>query len=168
MLRRSSLFAALLLSALTMGLEFAHVLEWGPKASYPGPLYMPLQESLYDWYGNIGGVIYVLAVIATIMLAAQAWREHASRGLAVTAAAIEVAALVVFLTVVLPVNSNLPVHDSGAVPAGWAGLRNRWEAGHATGFALFTAAFIVLAIAALHGDTRLSAEIHQHETSARN
>jgi hypothetical protein len=55
----------------------------------------------------------------------------------------------VFLTVVLPVNSRFPVHGSGAVPAGWAGLRDRWEAGHAAGFVLFTVAFIMLALAAL-------------------
>lgn len=64
MIRRGGLLAALLLSALTMSLEFAHVLEWRPKASYSGSLYTRLQESLYVWYGNIGSVIYVLAVIA--------------------------------------------------------------------------------------------------------
>jgi hypothetical protein len=116
----------------------------GTEASYPGPLYARLQESLYNWYGNVGGVIYVLAVVATIMLAVLAWHEHASRGLAVAAATMKMTALIVFLTVVLPVNSKFPVHGSGAVPAGWAGLRDRWEAGHATGFVLFTVAFIVL------------------------
>jgi hypothetical protein len=39
----------------------------GTEASYPGPLYARLQESLYNWYGNVGGVIYVLAVVATIL-----------------------------------------------------------------------------------------------------
>jgi hypothetical protein len=121
----------------------------GTESQLPRPPYARLQESLYNWYGNIGGVIYVLAVVATIMLAVLAWREHASRGLAVAAATMEVAALIVFLTVVLPVNSKFPVHGSGAVPAGWAGLRDRWEAGHATGFVLFTVAFIVLTLTAL-------------------
>jgi hypothetical protein len=116
----------------------------GTEASYPGPLSARLQESLYNWYGNVGGVIYVLAVVATIMLAVLAWHEHASRGLAVAAATMEMTALIVFLTAVLPVNSKFPVHGSGAVPAGWTGLRDRWEAGHATGFVLFTVAFIVL------------------------
>jgi hypothetical protein len=168
MLRRSSLFAALLLSALTMGLEFAHVLEWVPKATYPGPLYTRLQESLYNWYGNIGGVIYVLAVICTVLLAVLTWRDHASRGLAMAAAAIEVAALIVFVTVVLPVNSHFPVHGSGAVPAGWAGLRDRWEAGHATGFFLFALAFILLVMAAIRGGARSLTEIRHQETAARS
>ena len=67
------------LSALTMGLEFAHVLEWGPKAGYSGPLYTRLQESLYVWYGNLGGVIYVLAVICTVALAVLAVRDRTRR-----------------------------------------------------------------------------------------
>jgi hypothetical protein len=40
----------------------------------------------------------------------------------------------------LPVNSNFPVPGPGAVPAGGWALRDLWEAGHATGFALFAAA----------------------------
>jgi hypothetical protein len=85
MSRRATLFAALMLTALTMGQEFAHVLEWAPKASYSGPLYTRLQESLYDWYGNIGGVIYVLAVICTVAVALLAWRAAAGRGIALAA-----------------------------------------------------------------------------------
>ena len=65
------------------------------------------------------------------------------------AAVAEVAALVVFLVVVLPVNSRFPVHGAGAVPAGWQALRDRWEAGHAAGFALFTVAFLLLGVAAV-------------------
>ena len=167
MLRRGGLFAALLLSAWTMGLEFAHVLEWGPKASYPGPLYVRLQESLYTWYGNVGGVIYVLAVVCTVALAVLAWQDHASRGLAVAAAAVELAALVVFLAVVLPVNSRFPVHGSGAVPAGWVALRDRWEAGHATGFVLFTVGFILLALTALRSGTQHPDEVRHQTTAAR-
>ena len=167
MLRRGVLFAALLLSAWTMGLEFAHVLEWGPKASYPGPLYVRLQESLYNWYGNVGGVIYVLAVVCTVALAVLTWRDHASRGLAVAAAAVELAALVVFLAVVLPVNSRFPVHGSGAVPTGWTALRDRWEAGHASGFVLFTVGFILLVVIALRSGAQHPDEVRQHTTAAR-
>ena len=51
MRRRWVLVAALLLTAWTMGLEFAHVLEWQPKSAYPGPLYVRLQEPLYRVLG---------------------------------------------------------------------------------------------------------------------
>jgi hypothetical protein len=55
----------------------------------------------------------------------------------------------VFLTIVLPVNSKFPVHGSGVVPAGWQALRDRWEAGHAAGFVLFAAAFVLLLVLAM-------------------
>lgn len=35
------------------------------------------------------------------------------------------------------------------MPAGWRALPDRWEAGHAVGFVLFLAAFVLLVVAAL-------------------
>ncbi|MGH3438934.1 MAG: hypothetical protein ACRDRN_21005 [Sciscionella sp.] len=154
MLRRGVLFAGLLLTAWTMALEFAHVLEWAPKAHYPGWLYARLQESLYVWFGNIGSVLEVLAVIVGVALAILARHDRASRGLLASAAGLEVIALIVFLTVVYPVNFQFPVHGFDAVPPDWAALRNRWELGHAVGFVLFTTAFILLLITALRPPTR--------------
>ncbi|HKN95506.1 MAG TPA: hypothetical protein VJX10_00200 [Pseudonocardiaceae bacterium] len=139
-MRRGVLFAAVLLTALTMGLEFAHVLEWPQKQHYPGPLYVRLQESLYIWFGNVGGVLYVLAVIATVVLAVLA----RPRGLLGVAAGLQVVGLASFLAVVYPVNQRLPVNSGGAVPADWAALRDRWELGHAIGFGLFAVSFVLL------------------------
>ncbi|HEY4459869.1 MAG TPA: hypothetical protein VGN81_36500 [Pseudonocardiaceae bacterium] len=138
-MRRGVLVAALLLTALTMGLEFAHVLEWPQKQSYPGWLYIRLQESLYVWFGNLGGILYVLAVLSTVVLAILVRRT-----VVVVAAGSQVVALVTFLTIVYPVNLRLPVNSAGTVPADWTSLRDRWELGHAIGFVLFTASFVLL------------------------
>ncbi|HEX3784445.1 MAG TPA: hypothetical protein VHX38_32700 [Pseudonocardiaceae bacterium] len=110
------LFAAVLLTGLTMGLEFAHILEWPQKQHYPGPLYVRLQESLYIWFGNLGGVLYVLAVVATVALAVLARRDRRSRGVLGVAAGLQVVALAGFLTVIYPVNQRFPVNSGGAVP----------------------------------------------------
>lgn len=146
MVRRGFYVAGLLLTAWTIGLEFAHVLEWAPKASYSGSLYVRLQESLYVWFGNVGGVIYVLAIVACVVLAILQRRDRSTRVPVAVAAVLEVVALIVFFTVVYPVNFHFPVHGSGAVPPDWTALRDRWELGHAIGFVLFTAAFILLTI----------------------
>lgn len=130
----------LMLTALTMGLEFAHLLEWPAKARYSGPLYTRLQESLYLWFGDVGGVVYVLAIAGGITIAVLGRHDRAVRVPLAAAAVVQVVALVVFLAVVYPVNFHFPVHGSGTVPAGWAALRTRWEAGHAAGFVLFTVA----------------------------
>lgn len=56
----------LLLVALTMGIEFGHVLELGPKLSYPPELYLRLNTSLYAWFGPpVGAVIYFGSILAT-------------------------------------------------------------------------------------------------------
>jgi hypothetical protein len=143
-MRRAVLFAAVLLTALTMGLEFAHVLEWPQKQHYAGPLYVRLQESLYLWFGNLGGVLYVLAVIATVVLAVLVRRDAGRRAVLGTAAGLQVIGLVTFLTIIQPVNQRLPVNSAGVVPVDWTSLRDRWELGHAIGFVLFAASFVLL------------------------
>jgi hypothetical protein len=132
-----------------MGLEFAHVLEWPQKAHYDPALYARLQESLYVWFGNLGGIVYVLAVLATVALAVLSWRDR-FRWPVLIAAGAEVIGLATFLTIVLPVNGDFPVGPRTVVPADWAGLRDRWELGHTIGFVLFFAAFVLL-IAVMSG-----------------
>ena len=149
MLRWGTYFAGLLLAAWATGLELAHVLEWAPKASYPGTLYVRLQESLYVWFGNISSVIWMLAILASLTLAILSRHDRLTRVPLAAAVALEVTALILFFAVVYPVNLRFPVHGAGTVPAGWAALRDRWELGHAIGFALFTTAFILLVTSAL-------------------
>jgi hypothetical protein len=131
---------------LAMGLEFAHVLEWPQKQRYSGSLYVRLQESLYIWFGNLGGVLYVLAVAMTVVLAVLVRRQPGRRGAIGTAAALQVVGLITFLTIIRPVNLRLPVNSGGTVPADWAGLWDRWELGHTVGFVLFAAAFVLLLV----------------------
>jgi hypothetical protein len=153
-MRRGVFLVAVLLTALTMGLEFAHVLEWPQKQHYPGALYVYLQESLYVWFGNLGGVVYVLAVVTTVTLALLVRRERGRRWQVGTAAALLVIALASFLAVVYPVNLRLPVGSAGTVPADWTALRDRWELGHAIGFGLFTTSFVLLVLTAVREERR--------------
>src|SRR5699024_10361425 len=100
---------AILLCALTMGLEFSHVLEWPVKAGYAAELYTRLQESLYLWFGTVGGTIYVLAVVMTVVLAATQWRAPETRAWLGAAAVVELVAVATFFVVVYPVNFHFPV-----------------------------------------------------------
>lgn len=140
-MRRGLWFAAVLLTALTMGLEFAHVLEWPAKQGYSGQLWVRLQESLYTWFGTLGAVVYVLAVIVGVVLAFRVRRAPVW-----WAAGLQVAALASFLAVIYPVNQRLPISSSDqvTVPADWTSLRVRWELGHTVGFVLFLIAFVLL------------------------
>lgn len=134
----------LLFVALSLGLEFAHVLEWGPKTDYSGRLYVRLQESLYVWFGYLGSVLYILAILSTIVLALSLRSHHRARWYTAGAAGLEMIALIVFFAVIYPVNQRFPVHGNGTVPTDWTSLRDRWELGHTIGFALFTTSFLLL------------------------
>ncbi|MGH3822796.1 MAG: hypothetical protein ACRDRA_08180, partial [Pseudonocardiaceae bacterium] len=57
-----------LLVGLTMGLEFAHVLELGPRFSYPPELYVALTNTLYFWFGTVGAAVYFLSIPAAVTL----------------------------------------------------------------------------------------------------
>ncbi|MGH3622121.1 MAG: hypothetical protein ACRDQ5_10075 [Sciscionella sp.] len=148
MLGRLGWTVTLLLVTLTMGLEFAHLLEWQPKAEYPGALYVRLQESLYVWFGTVGAVLYVAAILATVALAVVRRRDRPP--LVPLAALAEIVALVTFLVFIFPVNQRFPIHSAGTVPPDWTALRDRWEITHAGGFVLFAAAFLLLFSAARH------------------
>lgn len=137
----------LLFVALTLGLEFAHVLEWGPKMSYSGQLYVRLQESLYVWFGYLGSVIDILAILSTAVLAISLRGYRRVRWYTASAAGLEMIALTVSFVVIYPVNQHFPVHSSGTVPTDWTSLRDRWELGHTIGFVLFTISLLLLATA---------------------
>lgn len=62
-------FVALMLTALTMGLAFAHALELRPKLEYEPWLYLKLHRTLYWGFGTIGGAVDVGALLAAIVLA---------------------------------------------------------------------------------------------------
>lgn len=160
-MRRGGYFVALLLAALVMGLEFAHVLEWPSKATYQGSLYVLLQESLYIWFGNIGSVLYLLAIVISFLLALALRGDRSGRRLVGIACALEVLALALFFAVIYPVNLAFPVFGPVTVPADWAALRDRWELGHAVGFALFTAAFVLLLLAVLRTVPKRADEVRR-------
>lgn len=149
--RRAVWFTALLLAALTMGLEFAHVLEWPQKAAFPGPLYTRLQETLYLWFGNIGAPLYLLTIALTVTLTILLRATPCQRVPVRIAAVLETIALISFFAVIYPVNLQFPVSGEGGVPADWEALRVRWETGHAIGFVLFGAAFVLLLVPLIRG-----------------
>lgn len=148
-MRRGIFFVAVLATALTMGLEFSHVLEWPVKAAYPGDLYVRLQESLYVWFGTLGGALYVLAVLAGVVLAVLHRRNRRAFAVTGAAAGAQVASLATFFAVIYPVNLALPI-GQGVVPANWEAMRFRWELGHTIGFVLFTTAFVLQVAFLLH------------------
>lgn len=144
---RATQVLSLLLVALTMGLEFAHTLELGPKLNYPPELYLRLHTSLYAWFGPpLGAGIWLGAIVAGGVLTWMVRRRRSVRLLTGAAVALELVALANYFAFVEPVNVRFRALAPGQVPSDFTTLRAQWEYGHVLGFALFTVAFLLLVI----------------------
>jgi hypothetical protein len=133
-------FIALLITALSLAMTTAHVLEMPRKLSYSIELYTAVNSSMYLYFAIFGAIFESGAIVA---VGALAWRaRHQPSVHWLLAAAISVTlALVSWLILVQPVNSAI------AHGASWTDLRLRWEIGHLVGFVFSLAGFVALAIA---------------------
>jgi hypothetical protein len=144
---------ALVITALSLAMSTAHVLEMPRKLSYSIELYRAVNSTMYLYFA-IFGAIFEIGAIASI--AALAWRaRHQPSARWTLAAAVSVTlALVSWLTLVQPVNSAI------AHGASWSDLRLRWEIGHLVGFVFSLAGFVALGIATVRDIPARERAIH--------
>jgi hypothetical protein len=130
-------FLTLLLTALALTMESAHVLELPQKMWYDAQLYAAVNTTLYHYFAIIGGVYQVGSIVAAAVLVSLVRQRRPSFGWTLAGALSLLLAFGVWLTVVAPVNGGGGAALQGApatVPAVWMRLRTRWEYGHAAGF----------------------------------
>lgn len=145
-------FITLLLAALAMTMESAHVLELPQKMQYDGSLYTTVNGTLYRYFAIVGGAYQLGSIIAATVLAFLLRGRHRAFTWAVIGAACLWLAFGVWLGVVNPVNLEIAgVMQSSpeAVPTVWLALRKRWEYGHAAGFAIQLIGFVALLLSML-------------------
>ena len=137
---RTHRFIALVITALSLTMTAAHVLEMPQKLSYSVELYTAVNSTMYPYFAIFGAISEIGAIVA---VGALAWRaRHQPSAHWTAAAAIAVAlALLSWLVLVQPVNSAV------AQGASWGDLRLRWEIGHVVGFAFSLTGFVALAVA---------------------
>lgn len=131
-------FVVLLLAALTLTMEAAHVLELPRKMGYSAELYTAVNSTMYAYFALVGGPLTILTLLSGAALAALLRGRPEFRWTLAGVVAYYVA-FGVWLTVVSPVNSTVAAasaSDPAALPDLWMDLRARWEYGHATGFVL--------------------------------
>ncbi|WP_372617633.1 hypothetical protein [Falsiroseomonas sp.] len=140
--------AALLMLVFALFAPAGHVLEIPGKLRLGAEAWLVVQQNLYPGYAVAGAVSLLGAPLAC---AAFAWsvRGTAEARAAWIAAALVLAGLAAWALIVAPVNTEVAAAAPGSPPPGWIGLRNRWEAGHATVFVLVAAGFLVLLRAVL-------------------
>jgi TM2 domain-containing membrane protein YozV len=152
MLLRAWRFSTLLLAALALTMESAHVLELPQKMQYNAQLYSAVNTTLYRYFAIVGGAYQVGSMVAAVVLAFLVRKRRASVMWTLVGALCLLLAFGIWLTVVAPVNSAVAEAWRSApesVPALWMQLRHRWEYGHAAGFVVQLVGFCALVLSVL-------------------
>ena len=132
-------FVTLLLAALALTMESAHVLELPQKMQYDPVMYAAVNGTLYRYFAIIGGVYQVGSIIAAAVLTYLVRKRRVAFFWTGLGALCLLAAFGVWLAVVAPVNHEVAMALQAApdsVPRLWTELRVRWEYGHAAGFVI--------------------------------
>jgi hypothetical protein len=145
-------FVTLVLVALAMGLEFAHLLELPAKMRYDAQLYREVQHTLYYYFAVIGDPSSsarssrrvrwpswragVKPLSGSPQSGRASWRRRWRRGSPSS-----------------PPRTPRwpPAWATGALPPDWTHVRALWEYGHAAGAALLIVGFCALLLSVLRG-----------------
>lgn len=145
-------FITLLLAALSLTMESAHVLELPQKMQFNAQMYGAVNTSLYRYFAIVGGAYQLGSIAAAAVLAFLVRRHRPSFCWTLAGAGCLMLAFVVWLSVVAPVNAEVAQALAAApasVPEVWMRLRNRWEYGHAAGFGIQLIGFSTLLFSVL-------------------
>ncbi len=134
----------LLLTALSAGMAYCHLLELSAKMKYSGSLYLMLHRTLYHEFGTVGGALEVAAAFATVVLTVLVRHRRGAFLLTLAAAVCLAAALAVFLAFVAPANSAMFRMPLQRPPVEWVRWRDQWEYSHAVRTALTVLGFALL------------------------
>ena len=145
-------FITLVLAALALTMESAHVLELPQKMQYGAQMYAAVNTTLYRYFAIVGGIYQIGSIVAAAVLAFIVRKRSLSFHWTLAGFLCFLLAFGVWLAVVAPVNTQVADALRAApesVPEVWLCLRNRWEYGHVTGFVLQLAGFCALVLSVL-------------------
>lgn len=146
---RFLLYLNLLLITLIFGLAFAHVMELPGKLRLSGPVWLIVQQTLYNGFGPFASVVEPLGILLAWILTLVLRHERPAGRLVLLAALCSSAGLIEWFLVVSPMNRRLNSWTSAALPPDWVATRDRWELGHIGHAILFGIAVCALAWAML-------------------
>jgi hypothetical protein len=134
-------FLSLLLAALAMAPELAHLLEMYHKMQLTQESYRVVQFIYRGW--AFLGILPLSAAICTgILLFLILPKGGTTFRLTIAAFICLILPLIIFFVVIFPV--NIATNNWAVLPQNWIQLRNEWEYAHAANAILATGAFILL------------------------
>jgi Domain of unknown function (DUF1772) len=157
-------FITILLTALSMGLSFCHLLELPPKMLFDGQLWVTMTtRGLYYLFGTVGAVIEVGSILTAILLVFLVRGRGLVFSLTSGGATLLALALVIWFIFIAPVNAELAKWTATSFPSDWARYRNQWEYTHAVNAILKVVAFGLLIFSVLVETPRTA---HRHSNRA--
>jgi hypothetical protein len=124
-------FAGIYLTALTMSLTVAHLLEMPRKMQYGEALYMAVQHSLYLYFAWVGAIAEVGAVLVLCVLSVLTRKRGRGFRLTLLATLCVSAGLAVWILLVSPANTQMAGWQAVPLPENWTAVRRQWEIAHA-------------------------------------
>jgi hypothetical protein len=155
-------FFTLILAAIGLSMGVAHVLELPPRMKYDAELYTAVTSTLYRMYGIVGAIAQIGSVLSVGMLCWLLRGRGTTFRLTLAALLALIASIVLWATIVQPVNSEWAraLADPSTAPAVYIRLRPRWEYGHIAACIAWFVGFALLAWSVLvetTGELRSSA-----------
>ena len=144
-------FLTLMLAALGMAMGAAHALEFLPKMQLEPGFYAAVTANLYQYFGPVGSVVQVGAILAAALLAYRLRGRSAFR-LTFAGMFALIVSLALWFLLVQPVNIQWLEATAAGTQAmfdAYEALRDRWEYGHlaaATAWFLGTALLVCSAV----------------------
>ena len=126
-------FLTVMLTALSMGAAFAHLLEMPAKLRYDGPTWLHLLQTLYPpGFGTVGAACEVLAVVASLVLVVATRNRRKAFPWTLLGFSCVLASHAIFWIWVNPVNLTMTPLTPGTLVIDWTRLRDQWEFAHAS------------------------------------
>lgn len=144
-LLRCLLFVNLVLITLVFSLAFSHVMELPGKLRLAGPVWLIVQQTVYNSFGPFAAVAEPLGIGLAWILTVLLRHERPAGRLVLLAALFSSAGLIEWFIVVSPMNTRLNSWTPATLPPGWRIIRDRWELGHVGHSILLGVAFCALA-----------------------
>ncbi|HYG87072.1 MAG TPA: hypothetical protein VD978_12500 [Azospirillum sp.] len=151
---------ALVVTALSLGPSFAHVLEALPRLTVWSPELWretTVFNGQFRLFAVIGGPLDVGAILVTAVLAYLMRDDRRSFWCALAGAVFFAASLAIWFAWVAPVNTVLATWKPGPIPEDFHAIRNRWETGHMVVASVKLAGFIATALSVLLSRSGISA-----------
>ena len=147
-LRNPVSFLAVLLVGLIAGLLLGTAMEQGTLRVLDGPAWVTARHGTDALFGRVLPWFWNTTLV--LLFVAGRLNRGVSRWMFVTAGMLLLVGIVVTVGIEVPMNKQIASWDAGAVPAGWAAVRERWLGFHNVRTGLGIGAFIC----ALVGITR--------------